>query len=217
MTTQAKNVVLAYTILVMLAIAIFAGNKPGDTNTTAVLIPLPEPIFVEIPAALPEPITASYSQEEFDCLRTNLYFEAGDQGRKGMEAVALVTLNRTKTKHFPSTVCSVVKARTKVKGRYVCQFSWYCDGKPDEPALLVKHRGKLVPNTIEIKVWELAAQVAHEALEGQIEDFLGRATHYHANYVNPRWANVPKRYRRIAVVGSHIFYRDIKLGLKEVA
>ncbi len=33
---------------------------------------------------------------------------------------------------------------------------------------------------------------------------IGDATHYHANYVRPRWA---RSLKKIDVIGRHIFYR----------
>lgn len=200
MSAQAKNRILAYIVIAMLAFVIFVGQRSVEPKATAnVLIPTDIPVLVTVE----EP---SIDEEEFECLRTNLYFEAGDQTTRGMEAVALVTLNRTKTKHYPSTVCGVVKAYAYNKrGRKVCQFSWYCDGKSDVPNL---------NNPFEQEAWDKATAVATAAMEGKIKDFLGRATHYHANYVNPNWANVPKRYHRLMAVGTHIFYRDIALKLK---
>ena len=205
MTAQAKNRFLAYLVIAMLALVAYAGRVNEDAHTAApavVLIPKDTPVVI----AVEEP---SIDEAEFECLRTNLYHEAGNQSRRGMEAVALVTLNRTETKHYPETVCGVVKAWAYNKrGKKVCQFSWYCDGKSDEPNL---------SNPLEREAWDRATEVAMEAMQGKLDDFLGRATHYHANYVNPDWANVPQRYRRLTTVGKHIFYRDIALKLKRNA
>ena len=33
---------------------------------------------------------------------------------------------------------------------------------------------------------------------------VGRSTHYHANYVKPRWA---KQLKKMDKIGNHIFYR----------
>lgn len=203
MTTQAKNRILAYIVMAMLAFLAIVGQavKAPEKPATAFL-PTDKPVFI----AVEEP---AYDKTEFECMRTNLYFEAGNQKRRGIEAVALVTLNRTKTKHYPPSVCGVVKAWAYDKrGRKVCQFSWYCDGKSDRPNL---------KNKLEREAWDRATMVAEAAMEGRLRDFLGRATHYHANYANPDWANAPKRYHRIAVVGTHIFYRDIALKLKHNA
>jgi len=77
------------------------------------------------------------SQEEVRCLAENIYWEARNQEEEGRIAVAQVTLNRVSDSRFPNTICGVVK-QTKYypSGRidlHSCQFSWYCDGKPDEP------------------------------------------------------------------------------------
>jgi N-acetylmuramoyl-L-alanine amidase len=202
MSTQAKNRTLCYIVGVMLLAIAYLGNmkEPQPSRaTTQILIPQLSPIFIKIP----EPTYAFV--DEFECLRTNLYHEAGNQGRRGMEAVALVTLTRVKTKHYPDTVCGVVTQAVVVNGavkRNRCQFSWYCDGKSDVPNL---------KNKLEQEAWDRATLVAREALEGKVKDFLGGATHYHATYVNPKFANVPQRYHRVAKVGIHVFYRDIAL------
>ena len=63
------------------------------------------------------------------CLARTIYWEAKGEDRPGMEAVASVVMNRLGRESFPNTVCGVVK-----EGRQsgACQFSWWCDGRPDE-------------------------------------------------------------------------------------
>ena len=195
MTPQAKNKLLAYIILAMLAIIAIGSIQRSEPKPLAILVPSKEfkVIFIDPPKP-------GYSAAEFECMRLNLYHEAGNQTKRGMEAVALVTLNRTKTKTYPKTVCGVVKAWVYNKrGVKVCQFSWYCDGKSDKPKL---------HNVREQKAWEMATEVARKAMEGKIKDFLGRSTHYHATYVTPDFANVPSRYQRLTQIGKHIFYHD---------
>lgn len=202
MTAQAKNRILAYIVLAMLAFTVFTSQPASDApkSSATILIPTDKPVLVVVE----EP---EFDQDEFECLRTNLYHEAGNQSRRGMEAVALVTLNRTKTKHYPKTVCGVVKSYAVTRRGKVCQFSWYCDGKTDAPNL---------NNSLEREAWDNATTVATAAMRGKLKDFLGRATHYHANYVSPDWSWPvhSKRYRRLTSVGTHIFYRDVALKLK---
>jgi hypothetical protein len=52
--------------------------------------------------------------------------------------------------------------------------------------------------------WAEAKAVAAAALLGFVETSVGSATHYHANYVAPRWAPM---LSKITKVGAHIFYR----------
>src|SRR3546814_7590634 len=53
-------------------------------------------------------------------------------------------------------------------------------------------------------LWRRSAEIARAALTGQFAASVGMATHYHANYVLPRWA--PK-LTKIEQIGAHIFYR----------
>ena len=76
-----------------------------------------------------------------------------------------------------------------VKNR--CQFSWYCDGIPDEIYQKQLYREILAFSE---------AMLAKE----NILDITDGATHYHADYVLPSWARTKKKTTEI---GDHIFYR----------
>lgn len=195
MTPQAKNQFLAFMCIGMMLVTLVTAcqTQPAKPQPISILIPKDTPEFVEVPA---EP---AYNKHDFECLRTDLYFEAGNQSKHGMEAAALVVLIRTKTKGYPSTVCGVVKdwAFTK-RGHKVCAFSWYCDRKSDIPNL---------NNKAEREAWEQASVIAERALKGEVKNTIGRATHYHADYVHPRWADA-KRFRLLGKVGKHLFYED---------
>ena len=131
------------------------------------------------------------------CLADNMYFEARNQGTAGIIAVSNVVLNRVASGMYPNTVCGVVKQGPKYKGsdvpvRHKCQFSWFCDGKSDEPRR-------------DSKEWFKAQDYARIVLSGRIAlDVTEGATHYHATYVRPAWAKTKTRTTRIE---RHIFYR----------
>ena len=137
----------------------------------------------------------------FICLALNTYHEAKNQSLVGQIATAQVVMNRVEDDRFPNTVCEVVKEgptrpswedpKKEYPIRHRCQFSWYCDGKPDIP----KNE----------KAWEKAQDVAFLVLYNKIQlDVTEGATHYHATYVRPSWAKTKKRTTRIE---KHIFYR----------
>ena len=138
------------------------------------------------------------SQSEIECLAKNIYFEAAVESTAGQLAVAQVTLNRVKSKHYPDSVCEVVyegpKHANGIMKRDRCQFSWYCDGKDDEP----KNKGKL---------WNTSHALAKYVLKRQRDliDITDGATHYYATYIDaPRWA----RQKRITTsIDQHIFFR----------
>ena len=93
------------------------------------------------------------SVPELDCLALNIYWEARSESRLGQMAVAAVTLNRVAAPAFPDTVCEVV-FQGEERGRHLCQFSWRCDGRSDEPR-----------NPI---AWEAARRLARLALSNGV-------------------------------------------------
>ena len=123
-----------------------------------------------------------------ECLTAAIYYEAGGEPEEGQKAVAQVVLNRVRHPAFPQTVCGVVyQGADRPTG---CQFTFACDGS--------------LARRPSWDAWERARRVAEDALAGHVDASVGTATHYHANWVVPYWApNLDK----IAVVGSHIFYR----------
>ena len=131
------------------------------------------------------------------CLALNTYHEAKNQSMIGQVATAQVVMNRVADRRYPNTVCEVVKQGPKYKGsdvpvRHKCQFSWFCDGKSDEPRK-------------DSKEWFKAKEYARIVLSGRIVlDVTEGAPHYHATYVKPSWAKTKTRTTRIE---SHIFYR----------
>ncbi len=126
---------------------------------------------------------------ETRCLAEAVYFEARSEPDAGQAAVAQVVLNRVQSGLYPASVCGVVyQNRHRYRG---CQFSFACEGR----SLRIT----------EGDAWEQAVRVAKEVMVGRtyISD-VGRSTHYHANYVHPRWA---RALRKMDVIGRHIFYR----------
>ena len=124
------------------------------------------------------------------CLALNVYFEARNDTMVGQYAVAQVVMNRVQSSKFPNDVCSVVK---QSRNDGTCQFSWYCDGKSDRPR--------------EPYAWAYAQMVAADVLQGQGFDTIDMtqgATHYHANYVRPYWAD---KLEYTVTYGSHLFYK----------
>ena len=121
------------------------------------------------------------------CLTQAVYYEAGYEPMEGRRAVAQVVLNRMRHPAFPKSVCGVVYQHNSSP---VCQFSFVCDG-----ALLRRP---------EAGAWQQAEQIARAALGGYVERSVGAATHYHADYVAPRWAPL---LTKISKLGAHIFYR----------
>lgn len=133
------------------------------------------------------------------CLAQNIYFEAGNQPFAGKMAVANVTLNRVNDLQFPNTICDVVyqsaayyKSWTgeTIPQRGMCQFSWYCDGKSDEPKDSV--------------TWIESIRIADIALESSNFDITEGSLWYHADYIHPYWAD---HLTYVLQIENHIFYK----------
>ena len=155
--------------------------------------------------------TETSHPEEF-CLAQNIYWESRPDNLAGMAAVADVVLNRMHDDRWPNTICEVVKQGPVYESwktrqtedpddavfypkRNRCQFSWYCDGKPEK-----------VLNPDENTKWRQAQEIAYKMVhQNYLRGISEGATHYHATYVDPSWA---KEFQLIGRIGLHIFYRQ---------
>jgi len=122
------------------------------------------------------------------CLALNVYHEARSESFDGQYAVAHVVINRVQDHRWPDTICDVVKQR---RSKRSCQFSWWCDGKSDEPK--------------DEYAWAYSMMIAADVLRGEVPDFTGGSTHYHASYVKPAWAD---KMLYQGDWGSHYFFRE---------
>jgi len=156
-------------------------------------------LIVAAPCSSSAQVT-SVNYNEIECLARNIYFEARNQSLRGKIAVGQVTMNRVRSSNYPNTVCGVVyqaeykpswKTGNPVPARNRCQFSWYCDGKPEK--------------ILDMKTWEHCFMLAELLIHGKLQEPIAHeATHYHADYSNPRWANYMQTTGK---VGNHIFYK----------
>ena len=128
------------------------------------------------------------------CLAAGVYHEARGESVAGQKAVAQVILNRVRNPAYPSTICGVVYQNQHM--RNACQFSFACDGLRDR----IRSR----------KHWRTAKSVANDAIDGRFWlPSVGSSTHYHADYVWPRWR---RKMKRLTKIGRHIFYRTRRGG-----
>ena len=156
-------------------------------------------ILVSLLAAISIEATAYDANGDRFCLAQNIYFEAGNQPLAGKMAVANVTLNRVMDEQFPNNICDVVY-QTKTwkkswKGNMIpvrgqCQFSWFCDGKSDEPK--------------DSKTWLEAIRIADTMMYNNHIDITDGALWYHAHYVQPY---LSKHLKKVVEIEDHIFYK----------
>lgn len=170
-----------------------ASSTPAQPDAAPIMVAsFPRGGLSPSPTERPD-YAALINQDKLDrekrCLAEAVYFESRSEPEAGQAAVAQVVLNRVSSGLYPSSVCGVVyQNRHHYKA---CQFSFACEGK----------RLRIT----EPESWAVAVRVANEVMDGRtyISD-VGRSTHYHANYVKPRWA---KQLKRMDKIGNHIFYR----------
>ena len=128
------------------------------------------------------------------CVALAIYFEARGEPDAGQIAVAHVIRNRIEDPRYPDNACDVVKQGYYWNGnpiRNMCQFSFYCDGKPEDPH--------------DQKAWRDAIYIVH--LSGLIPDITGGATHYHSTKVFPEWAYTGQVTTNIH---KHVFYTGVR-------
>jgi hypothetical protein len=123
------------------------------------------------------------------CLAEAVYFESRGEVYRGQVAVAQVVVNRAFSGFYPEDICGVVYQNAH---RYLaCQFTFACEGK------------KLI--VTEHALWKQAQDISRDMLDGKIWlSDVGKATHYHAYWVNPSWV---REMRTIQRIGVHTFYR----------
>ena len=157
-------------------------NFDPDREST----PTPEP---GLPASL-----ASWNDPKFlstgeRCMAQAIYFEARGEPFEGQLAVAQVVLNRVRDVRYPNEICAVVFENETWRHR--CQFSFACDGRSDRPR--------------DFSAWVSAIKTARLVGTGHLRDVTYASTHYHAEYVEPKWA---ARFHRTVKIGRHYFYRN---------
>ena len=132
------------------------------------------------------------------CMAQNIYFEAANQSFAGKLAVAHVVMNRVEDLQFPNEICGVIyQAKTRINWqgnevpiRNQCQFSWYCDGKSDEP--------------VDSKTWIKSLFIADLALTGKYPDITEGSLWYHADFIYPYWAD---ELQHVVTIDNQLFYK----------
>lgn len=135
---------------------------------------------------------------EREVLARTIWGEARGEGRRGMQAVANVIMNRFRRPRWWS--------RNKGDGipddtvAAVCFDPWqFSCWNMDDP-----NRKKMIEVSVYNAEFRLAYQIAGEALENNLPDLTGGADHYHTISISPKWA---KGATPTAFVEKHVFYR----------
>ena len=114
------------------------------------------------------------------CLAKNIFHEARGESYEGKVAVALVTLNRVKSKKYPNTICKVVYQPH--------QFSWTAKE----------------PRIHDWRLYHKIKALAYNVMTHNVISIIGDSKHYHARNISPYWA---KKMKVVAKIDNHIFYK----------
>ncbi|HEY9814851.1 MAG TPA: cell wall hydrolase, partial [Candidatus Obscuribacterales bacterium] len=158
------------------AVAVFILMIAEPVRADYIPEPPDDPYAIDVQDALTTRLTA------VQCLALNIYHEARGESLNGQYAVAMVTLNRLASKHYPDSVCGVVLQ--------AYQFTWVRDGRSDQPE-------------VDSDQWRLAYNIAYRFMAGGFWiPWMGSLTHYHRHDVKVYWP----RLRVAVVIGDHVFY-----------
>lgn len=131
-----------------------------------------------------------------ECLTQAVYYESRGEPREGQVAVAQVVMNRVSSGRYPASVCAVVFQGADRPG---CQFSFACEGNRQGTA-------------INPASWARSQAVAQEVLAAArspnpapFNSGPTGADHFHADYVQPKWAG---QMQRLVQIGRHIFFNS---------
>ena len=172
-------------------------------------IPIPT-VAYEVVQPIPPPPTA---EENAYYLALTLYFEGRtDEPNEGLQAIASVIMNRTRSPHFPDTIKGVVTHGANGQATGGCQFSFMCDQYPEDIQLLCQLR----PLDLQthwgenacVKRWDAYLAFAKDWLTHR-QDNTGKALMYYAASMAkpPYWYSDLVKTSKVQR-GSHLFFRS---------
>jgi spore germination cell wall hydrolase CwlJ-like protein len=134
-----------------------------------------------------EKVLTKTDQEQILCLAKNVYYESRGESVREQTAVAAVTINRTKDRRYPNTICGVVYQPK--------QFSW---------TIGYKGRGKPMTGENFQAIWKLSEQAYFGEM---VLDPTNGATHYYSHKMlkrPPVWAKAG--YQKVSL-DSHTYMK----------
>lgn len=146
------------------------------------------------------------TEEQAYCMAMNVYHEARSEPVAGQVQVAHATMARVHDQRYPNNVCDVVLSSRKdsmgVPKKYMCAFSWFCDGKSDDINFYTK-KGKLIK--LDVKNFTDAAVISVAVMDGKVPDICDGANfYYNPKAADPKWA---RYYIKQCTIGDHVFMK----------
>lgn len=120
---------------------------------------------------------------EVNCLAKNIYFESRGESEIGQFLVGFVTNNRVRDYRWPDSYCEVVEQRH--------QFSWYWDGKSDNPRDAI--------------AWARSKEIANIIYNSSNLDTTHYGFYFKAVYAKSKYFD---NLRKLNKVGKHEFFTN---------
>ena len=140
-----------------------------------------------------------YTQDDLYFLTEALYFEARDQDFIGKMAVGLVIRNRVNSPRYANTFKEVIHEKNWVPKhkKYVCAFSYYCDGRSD----------KMTDTDSMVQV-ETVARIILSNPQTVIDFTSGADLYYNPSLAAPTWSR-SQCVINIGMYGEHRVMKQI--------
>jgi spore germination cell wall hydrolase CwlJ-like protein len=159
-------------------------QKMPELQMVNVTIPLPT-------LSDPAPVKYAYTVKDLECLHENIFHEARNQSPLGQSMVGIVTIIRSRTEGYPSTICGVVYEHA--------QFSW-----------TLKRHPVNMKNKIEAQAWWFTGLIAQNLLLNStgIDKTYKNLVYYHKTTIHPKWSD-SLTMRKEFTVDDHVFYSKV--------
>ncbi len=139
--------------------------------------------------------------DDVDILARTIYGEARSEGRKGMEAVACVVMNRFyANKWFTGYRIYQGKKIPSIAQTCLKKYQFSCWNEGDANLVTIQN-----VDTFDA-TFRQCREIAQLAVSGQLRDFTNGATYYHTKRIKPYWA---KEHKPCYIYKNHCFYNDI--------
>ena len=133
---------------------------------------------------------------EIDILARTIYGEARGESVLGKKAIACVVMNRQRARRWFTGETVADTCLFCANGSKWHQFSCWNADDPNGEFIAAATDAELAPYV----------EIAKEAVDGKLLDFLAGATHYHAIGTRPAWAEGKQPSFKI---GRHYFYNGV--------
>jgi spore germination cell wall hydrolase CwlJ-like protein len=196
MKSNFKLILGCFFAATLMHLLLTADNEPqGSQTSTGFIVDLDRSQDKPKPKAKKQIV----AKDQIRCLAANIFFEARGESVEAQQAVAQVTLNRVKSKHYPDNICKVVFQHK--------QFSWVHQQSAETIQKLL-NADLSDYNRLDTLAYQQAYKIASNAVLKPFRGIPSDVLWYTRYDVYPKWA---QQKQVVGYYGSHVFYTKQKL------